>query len=507
MVVCYIFTRALDLSQRTLHKSTMASIGDLPVELLLTIFKLIYDDDDTEVYNLGDDFFAEGGYLEPSLHASMCQIEDDLHNPTLFPMTIAFVCLHWRDILAKSPEYWNKVVFEVGRDPTPLLDAFSWSNDQLLDVLVWNRIPDLTPAGKALENERVSAITQSLTPHFHRCCRIRYEVTYSSSLPSIATIFRTKPYILRQFVLEPRVDDIQYDNSTNLTSMEVDDNMTQFSSLSVLSLGARLFIDLGRAGWLHNLRSDAYLTLTISQFRFQQQKKYGDDERYTFLEFLDYLAAMPQPDVLRLRNLSLLYEPGISTTGSKYSLKPSSLCLDNLGENILTEFFEKTILSCDSIYINRCTIPWIDCSLISSYLYLDNIGYIHNISNILWVWQGSHLSLESCAAFDDDLLDRLEDEGRNWCLKLLTDLTLKNCINFTSAGLRKLMMLQRAMAAAEDNEVMLGRVSVEGGRLSLWEDDISWFRQQRGSTDVSWTIIHPDGTYAYPLNHYRLGED
>ena len=168
VVVCYIFTRALDLSQRTLHKSTMASIGDLPVELLLTIFKLIYDDDDTEVYNLGDDFFAEGGYLEPSLHASMCQIEDDLHNPTLFPMTIAFVCLHWRDILAKSPEYWNKVVFEVGRDPTPLLDAFSWSNDQLLDVLVWNRIPDLTPAGKALENERVSAITQSLTPHFHR---------------------------------------------------------------------------------------------------------------------------------------------------------------------------------------------------------------------------------------------------------------------------------------------------------------------------------------------------
>ena len=485
----------------------MASIGDLPVELLLTIFKLIYDDDgETEVNNLGDDFVVEGGYPE---HASMCQTDDDLHNPTLFPMTIAFVCHYWRDILAKSPEYWNKVVFEVGRDPTPLLDAFSWSNDQLLDVLVWNRIPDLTVAGKALENERVSAITQSLTPHFHRCFRIRYEVTYSSSLPPIATIFRTKPYILRQFVLEPRVDDIQYDHSTGLTFMEVDDNallMTPFSSLSVLSLGARLFIDLGRAGWLHNLRSDVYLTLTISQFRFQQ-KRYGDDERYTLLEFLNHLAAMPQPDVLRLRNLSLLYEPGIPTTDLKYCLKPASLYLDNLGENILTEFFEKTILSCDSICINRCTIPWIDCSLVSTYLYLDNIGYIHNIANILWVWQGSHLSLDSCAAFDDDLLDRLEDEGRNWCLKLLTELTLKDCINFTSAGLRKLMMLQRAMAAAEDNQVTLDTVSVEGGRLSLWEDDISWFRQQRGSTDVSWTIIHPDGTFAYPLNHYRLGED
>jgi F-box-like len=488
----------------------MASIGDLPVELLLTIFKLIYDDDDMEVNNTGDDFVVEGGYPEHSLHASMCQMEDDLHNPTLFPMTIAFVCHYWRDILAKSPEYWNKVVFDVGRDPTPLLDAFSWSNDQLLDVLVWNRIPDLTAAGKALENGRVSAITQSLTPHFHRCCRIRYEVTYSSSLPPISSIFWTKPYILRQFVLEPRVDDIQYDHSTNLTSMEVDDNallVTPFSSLSVLSLGGRLFIDLGRAGWLHNLRSDVYLTLTISQFRFQQQKGCGDDGRYTLLEFLNHLAAMPQPDVLRLRNLSLLYEPGIPTTNPKYSLKPSSLCLDNLGENILTEFFEKTILSCDSICINRCTIPWIDCSLVSTYLYLDNIGYIHNISNILWVWQGSHLSLDSCAAFDDDLLDRLEDEGRNWCLKLLTDLTLKDCINFTSAGLRKLMMLQRAMAAAEDNQVMLDRVSVEGGRLSLWEDDISWFRQQRGSTEVSWTIIHPDGTFAYPLNHYRLGED
>ena len=490
----------------------MASIGDLPVELLLAIFKLMYDDDDddTEVNSLGDDYVVEGGYPEHSLHASMCHIEDDLHNPTLFPMTIAFVCHYWRDILAKSPEYWNKVVFEVGRDPTPLLDAFSWSNDQLLDVLVWNRIPDLTAAGKALENERVSAITQSLAPHVHRCCRIRYEVTYSSSLPPIATIFRTKPYILRQFVLESRVDDIQYVQSINLTSMEVDDNallVTPFSSLSVLSLGARLFIDLGRAGWLHNLRSDVYLTLTLSQFRFQQQKRCGDDERYTFLEFLNYLAAVPQPDVLRLRNLSLLYNTGIPTTDPKYSLKPTSLCLDNLGEDILTEFFEKTILSCESIFINRCTIPWIDCSLVSTYLNLDNIGYIHNISNILWVWQGSHLSLDSCAAFDDDLLDRLEDGGPNCCLKLLTDLTLKDCINFTSAGLRKLMTLQRAMAAAEDNQVMLDRVSVEGGRLSLWEDDISWFRQQRGSTDVSWTIIHPDGTFAYPLNHYRLGED
>jgi hypothetical protein len=484
----------------------MASISDLPVELMLTIFKLIYDDD-REANNLADDF-VEGGYPDQSLHASLCQIEDDLHNPTLFPMTIAFVCHHWRDILAKSPEYWNKVVFEVGRDPTPLLDAFSWSNDQLLDVLVWNRIPDLTAAGKALENERVSAITQSLTPHFHRCCSIRYEVTYASSLPPIATIFRTKPYILRQFVLEPRVDDAQYDHPINLASIMVDNPplAIPFSSLSVLSLGARLFVDLGRAGWLHNLRSDAYLTLTISQFRFQE-KRYGDDERYTLLEFLNHLTVMPQPDILRLRNLSLAYEPGVSITDPKCSVKPSALFLDNLGENFLAEFFERSILSCDSICINRCTIPWINCCLNSSYLYLDNIGYMHNISNILWAWRGSHLSLDSCASFDDDLLDRLEDEGRYWCLNLLTDLTLKDCINFSSAGLKKLMKLQRAMAAAEDSQVTLDRVSVEGGRLSLWEDDINWFRQQRGSTDVSWTIIHPDGTFAFPLNHYRLGED
>ncbi|KAF8817243.1 hypothetical protein BYT27DRAFT_7153379 [Phlegmacium glaucopus] len=483
----------------------MASIGDLPIELLLAIFKLIYDND-TQTNNLGDQFVVEGGYSE---HASLW-IEDDWHRPTLFPMTIAFVCRHWRDILARSPEYWNRVVFEVGRDPTPLLDAFSWSNNQLLDVLVWNRIPDLTAAGKVLENERVSAITESLTPHFHRCCRINYEVTYASSLPPIATIFQPKPYILRQFVFETLVDDIQYGHPSNLNSTVVDPNMpiAPFSNLAVLSLSARLFIDLGRVypSWLHNLRSHAYLTLTISQFRFQQ-KSYSDDRRYTLLEFLSHLGAMPQPEVLRLRNLSLGYESEVPTTDPKYTIKPTSLFLDNLGENFLTEFFERTILSCENIYINRCTIPWINRPLNSSYLHLDNLGYIHNISNILCVWQGSHLSLDSCASFDDDLLDRLEDDGRLY-LKSLTDLTLKDCINFTSAGLRKLMMLQRAMAAAEDIEQMtLHTVSVEGGRLSLWEDDISWFRQQRGETDVSWTIIHPDGTYAYPLNHYRLGED
>lgn len=489
----------------------MASISDLPVELLLSIFKLIYDDD-AETNDFADDL-VEGAYSEQSPHASSW-MEDDLYSPTLFPMTIAFVCRHWRDVLARSPEYWNRVVFEVGRDPTPLLDAFSWSNDRLLDVLVWNRNPDLTPAGKALENERVSAITESLTPHFHRCCRISYEVTYASSLPPIATIFRTRSYILKQFVFEPRVDDIQYDYPKNLSAMVVDSSVplvVPFSNLGVLSLGARFFIDLGRAypSWLYNLRSESYLTLTISQFRFQQ-KRAGDDERYTIREFLSHLSDMPQPEVLRLRNLSLAYEPGVATsTDMKYPIKPTSLFLDNLGENFLTEFFEGTILACDNTFINRCTIPWIDRPLNSAYLHLDNMGYIHNISNILWVWKGSHLSLDSCASFDDDLLDRLEDEGRHWYLKSLTDLSLKDCINFSSTGLRKLMMLQRAMAAAAEDvgHVTLDRVSVEGGRLSLWEDDISWFRQQRGSTDVSWTIIHPDGTYAYPLNHYRLGED
>ena len=481
----------------------MASISDLPVELLLTIFKSIYDDD-TRMNDLRDDFFVEG-YSEQSSHGSI-RIEDDLHSPTLFPMTVAFVCHHWRDVLAKSPEYWNRVVFEVGRDPTPLLDAFSWSKDQILDVLVWNRIPDLTAAGKALENERVSAITQSLIPHFHRCSSISYEVTYASSLPPITTLFQTEPHVLRQLVFDPRVDDIQYDHPIKLEDPNIP--IVPFASLAVLWLSARLFIDLGRVNpsWLHNLRSDAYLTLTLSQFRFQQQR-YKDDKSHSLPEFLNHLAAMPQPEVLRLRNLSLTYEPGMSTTDPTYSVKPTSLFLENLGESFLAEFFERTILSCDNLFINRCTIPWIDRPLNPTYLHLDNMGYIHNICNILWAWQGSHLSLDSCASFDEDLLDRLEDEGRHWCLKTLTDLTLKDCINFTSAGLRKLIMLQRAMATEDIGQVTLGRVSVEGGRLSLREDDISWFRQQRSSTNVTWTIIHPDGTYAYPLNHYKLGED
>jgi len=399
------------------------------------------------------------------------------------------------------------VVFEVGRDPTPLLDAFSWSKSQLLDVLIWSRTPDLTTAGKTLENERVSAITKSLAPHFHRCCRIRYKVTYASSLPPIETIFRTRPSVLKRFVFEPYVDDVQY-NPITLVSMVANYRnpaVLPFSILSTLSLGARFFIDLGRAypAWLHNLQSGVYLTLIISQFRFQQ-KKYGDDERYTLSELLYHLAAIPQPKVLRLRNLSLSFEPGIFTRDPYYSVMPGSLFLDHLGEDFLSEFFERTHVICNSIFINRCTIPWMNCALNSSYLHLDHMGYIHNIANILCVWQGSHLSLNSCASFDDDLLDRLEDEGRNWChLKLISDLILKDCINFSSAGLRKLMTLQRTMAAAEDVGHVFDRIYVEGGRLTLWEDDISWFRHQRGSTDVSWTIVHPDGTYTYPLiNHY-----
>ncbi|KAF8959580.1 hypothetical protein BDZ97DRAFT_2042542 [Flammula alnicola] len=136
----------------------MSRISNLPIELMLLIFNLVYqsspklvdpeyyDDTDSE---MGDSFLSD---FKPPYPPETTWASDDLRDPAQFPFNVAWVCNLWRDMLSDSPEYWTRVCFDVANDPTSLLDAFTWSKDSKIHVLVFSSAHDLTEDGKIRES-------------------------------------------------------------------------------------------------------------------------------------------------------------------------------------------------------------------------------------------------------------------------------------------------------------------------------------------------------------------
>ena len=129
-------------------------------------------------------------------------IERDLRSESLFPFNAASVCKLWRDILARMPECWTRVVFDVVSDPGPFLDAFSWSrNLEKIEVAIFNSSEYAEDVDEALKKKRISAIAQALQPHVHRCTSISFDIVYSSSLPPPNIFFSVMHLICMNFFL------------------------------------------------------------------------------------------------------------------------------------------------------------------------------------------------------------------------------------------------------------------------------------------------------------------
>ncbi|KAF8804807.1 hypothetical protein BYT27DRAFT_7193801 [Phlegmacium glaucopus] len=260
----------------------MATIADMPFEILSEVFKWLY--------------------------VAVC----DLRSHTLFPFAPALVRRFWCDILACSPHYWNKLILYADEDPPALIDALSWSQDRPLnsrdrpsDILVASRISDLTEGRKILENERMGFIINAIIPHIHRCRKISFEVLYASSLPSLSSIFKQNPVDLVDLTFEICFDDVQeplpFPNSPVTSCLP----NTIFPKLERLSINGRTFMDLGRLhpDLLKNLRAD--IELSISQFTFSEEVDHG----YTVAEFTKYIKSMGGIYKLRLNKFDIPAEP------------------------------------------------------------------------------------------------------------------------------------------------------------------------------------------------------
>jgi len=131
-----------------------AKVNDLPTELLLIIFKLVYN----------------SVYQRHWVSAYDKWLEQDAMSPSLLPYALASVCSLWRYVMVSIPKFWGRVVILID-PPATLLSAavslFSWSHDRLLDVIITRRTFH-TLVNRRHERSQMVAIMNVVGPHIHR---------------------------------------------------------------------------------------------------------------------------------------------------------------------------------------------------------------------------------------------------------------------------------------------------------------------------------------------------
>ncbi|KDR72547.1 hypothetical protein GALMADRAFT_252682 [Galerina marginata CBS 339.88] len=442
---------------------------------------------------------------------------------TNFPFNAANVCKLWYDIVTRIPKCWNRIVFDVRRDPTPFLDAFSWSDyPETLEVVVFSSATEFKMVDRKREARRVAAITKALHPHLHRCKSVIFEVAYSSSLPLPSGFFEEYAPDLKKLSLgcNMAVDDSQRcsDAWANPTTSDAEYlYLSQdFPMLVELSLTGFCFMYLAlhHPNWLQDVRmGGSNLHLSISSFEFV------DRGFFTLPTFVHYLSQMHgRLNSLSLSDLCLSYEHEDEPRrrgAAVHKISCPRINFKNVCDGFLSQFYSLvnvTARECQSF--TDCEIPIIRQKQRGRVLLLKNIEDSSNgpseergtgLRNILEVWSGSELKIRSCKAFDDTLLDWLKPGVKSVSNDpfgahhsvAISSLCVRDCENFTSRGMREFIDAQNKFSEAEDENdsdsdesdgerIRLRYLTVTGKCPEITQEDRDFYGAKSAGLTLTW---------------------
>jgi hypothetical protein len=431
------------------QERSSAPITGLPSEVLLSIFKLVYagglvspgyDDTIAMTTTPAGDILYEETPLPPVWNE-----QDDPDSPSLFPYALASVCRTWRAVLSMSPEFWTRVVVHADSPQFSLaflLSQFEWSRDLFIDVTV-TRIAKSEAFTDAPAEERkiLGKITNILGPHFHRCKRVRYEATYTASLPWIATAFYGDASELTELEIMALNDNGPPEPWQNTAG---DDQATpfRFRTLSTLALDGWNFVHLFRENrqWIDDFVAlpmhHRWKTLALSHYR-----PGGSEPRPTITELW--------PALERMGNLSL--ENVDFEAPSFCVLEPTFL--DNVSlkdlDSDLTAAILKSVGNLESLQVTGCALDKVLLTNVNCpVLDLEDIDATSTagMARLLRRWSGDCLSIQDCPGFDDNVLNMLaarniDSKGRvkRYNAPLFSSLYLNGVCGCSAAGLRRMV--------------------------------------------------------------------
>jgi hypothetical protein len=457
--------------------ATQNFIGALPIELLLAIFQHLYQSS-RRLTQTGETW----------------RLDDPLSS--LFPYAPAAVCSMWCLVLSRIPEFWTRVVIRVDSQHTQSQDVrryFEWSRNLHLDVII-TRHRDEFDGDDMREKSKVFKATRELVRHIKRCRSIRFNVMYSSSLPSILHDFHqeTAPH-LHTLKLNCKVDDGGSPHR----------KLVHWSfyapGLRHLHLDARNFFDVcvDRNNWLrrlHDLKS-----LSVSRYRHLSGK--GID----LYKLLKAIEESPSLVYLELKDLHFSrLRPW--TTVNDISIELISMNLEDLSGEAFSEIIGYVDSATDTTRISRCAITTCHHSLISGGVAFHDLSADQDLMIPLAHWRGRTLSLVNCACFHDDFLRDMIDGGphdQSFACKGVKELYLVNCTKFSPRLLKTMVLKRRKLARRSmfwrhDEETLnwtfpvvapITLISVEGGPV-LSKKDREWFDNNLGSFHWDEQVLH-----------------
>jgi hypothetical protein len=219
---------------------------NLPIELLLVIFKLVYE--------------------QEMLSGPPTDLSDTL-SPSLFPYAIASVCRLWRDAMSMVPEFWKRIVVPVDSPseslPSAVLSQLSWSRDILLDLIV-SRTDFECSVNSQREMTHVMLIVKAfINPHIRRLWRLRFDVMFSSSLPPFPGSFCSVSGSLRHLELGCREN---RGRDTDMRHWDASMGPEYYHALTTLLIDGPNYYHARRRGGYWRLLCPNIRNLTVSHY-------------------------------------------------------------------------------------------------------------------------------------------------------------------------------------------------------------------------------------------------
>jgi hypothetical protein len=185
----------------------------------------------------------------------------------MFPYAIASICPIWRDITLSVPEFWERLVILIDSPATPLsaiVSFLSWSRHTPLDVTITRRWDSEDPMNGQPELTQIIAIMNILGPHLHRIHDLRFDVTFSSSLPSFPSDFRGSATILERLELRCRQDDGGRDRNILIALPTTEHEEFECPKLVYLVIDGRNFLESSRTHtkWIDEISHIDHLTIS-----------------------------------------------------------------------------------------------------------------------------------------------------------------------------------------------------------------------------------------------------
>jgi len=501
----------------------MGNFRDLPVEITTKILKQAWEASLTTEFKFPSAELLIVAGLKPSYKPILVE-SYAIPNPTggtLFAFKAARVCSLWRDIVSTWGDGWDLVVFDLQDDPTPFLDVFTWSGDHIISVYIFNSKIEFTPGLKELgiEVHRVMTILRCLLPHVNRCQSIRLDVTFPSSLPPPVYFFMSGSTTLGTLNLETFVPGshvkIPLDMTTSLFG--------PFPQLARLSLTGFAIMEMGWdfPGWIKALEDGPRLhNLKLSNFVFSTENSDDamDEAGQNTVKFFVSMISRINPMRLHLVNMSLSSDSTPRNIPRGYNLTDVSIHFQTSSGPFLADFLSWTQGGIHkSLKVTGCetTSPHFDAPLLGETLTLHQMANSSSVRAILANFQGATLVLDSCAGFNDTLIEWLTRsdgiqgaEGDTFAAKSMDHIRIKNCTDFTSNALRHLVVV-RHRGAYKQNEVVLPSTNVRnidilnvtGTAPVLEPEDQVWFAMNPDVVEVCWYREERDGLSMYMFDN------